>query len=237
VSVIAHELATPLTTLRGYAELLTRPSVDATVRDRAKNVVVSETQRMERLVQDLVDDRDRKSRGLSLVQQESDLMDIVREQIDVASARTKRRRIVLEGPERLECYCDGIRLAQVVANLLNNALKYTAKGAIHVSVAREGRNARVTVRDEGPGIPTDSLRTIFEPRIRLQATHSRRRTSPAPDGAGLGLSIARDIVEAHGGRIWAESKAGEGACFTLVIPTSGRRVSRQRAGVGRSAGT
>jgi signal transduction histidine kinase len=192
---------------------------------------------MERLVQDLVDDRDRRSSGLALEQRRSDLAAIVREQIEVASARTKRRHIVLDAPDRLDCFCDGIRIAEVVANLLNNALKYSSKGEIHVSVDREGRHARVTVRDAGPGIPAESLRTIFEPRIRLETAHSRRRTSPAPDGAGLGLSIARDIVEAHGGRIWAESNPGEGATFNMVIPTTGRRVSRQHAAIRGSAGT
>ena len=120
---------------------------------------------------------------------------------------------MLDAPELLECDCDGARVAQVVANLLNNAIKYTPKGEIQVGLWRAERNATLRIHDAGPGIPAESLTSIFEPRTRLHAPAPRGPSQRTPGDAGLGLSIARDIVEAHGGRIWAESHPGDGASF------------------------
>jgi two-component system, sensor histidine kinase and response regulator len=227
-SVIAHELATPLTTLRGYAELLTRPSVKPALRERARHIIVSETSRMERLVQDLVRDTDQSSVGLSLQIEKCDLAGIVREQVEIASARSKRHRVVLDAPEVLECDCDGARVAQVVANLLDNAIKYTSKGEIQVGLWRAERKAMLRIHDAGPGIPAESLTSIFEPHTRLHAPARRRANQRTPRDAGLGLSIAHDIVEAHGGRIWAESHPGDGSSFCVVLPLQARR--RRQAG-------
>jgi signal transduction histidine kinase len=220
IAVIAHELATPLTTLRGYAELVSRPTVGAAVRDRAKEILVSETKRMERLVQDLVDGADRAPADISIQLDDCDIAALLRDQVDAAGAHSKRHAFVLNAPERLEARCDRGRVAQVVANLLNNAVKHTPGGEVRVALRRDGQNARLSVCDQGPGIPADSLDAIFEPRVRL--VPARPRTRRAPNGAGLGLSIARRIVEAHGGRIWAESTPGEGACFNLVLPIAAR---------------
>jgi signal transduction histidine kinase len=217
MSVIAHELATPLTTLRGYAELLTRPNINEAARDRAKVILLSETSRMERLVQDLVEDSDDTAASVSLQLDRCDLAAVVREQIEVASGRSRQHSLVLDAPRRLESRCDAARVAQVVANLLANAIKHTAGGEIRVSLRREGNRARISIRDEGPGIPSESLTRIFEPCVRLHAESSRTRRRP--NGVGLGLSIAREIVEAHGGRIWAESTPGQGASFNIVLPT------------------
>jgi two-component system, sensor histidine kinase and response regulator len=232
MSVIAHELATPLTTLRGYTELLTRPKVKEATRDRAKTIVLSETSRMERLVQDLVDDSEPGANASSLQLGSCDLGAIVREQLEIAAARSRRHRLVLDAPDRLEMQCDKNRIAQVVANLLTNAIKYTPGGEVHVALRRDARQARLSFQDEGPGIPTENLSTIFEPRVQLQASGTRRRARP--NGAGLGLSIARDIVQAHGGRIWAESRPGQGAAFHVVLPITSPRTTRVvRGGAGQ----
>lgn len=227
VSVIAHELATPLTTLRGYAELLTRPKVSEATRDRAKNIVLSETSRMERLVHDLVEDLEPGVTALALQVGACDLVAVVREQLEIASARARRQRFVLNAPDRLESQCDTARIAQVVANLLTNAMKYAPGSDVHIELRRDGRNAHMSFQDRGPGIPADRLATIFEPRVQLNASRARGRRRP--NGAGLGLSIARDIVEAHGGRIWAESRPGQGASFHVVLPiTSPQRARGSR---------
>jgi signal transduction histidine kinase len=233
VSVIAHELATPLTTLRGYAELLARPGVKAAQRDRARGIVLSETSRMERLVQDLVVDTEEHIEGLSLQVAKRDLAEIVREQVEIASARSKHHKIILDAPESLECACDGARVAQVVANLLNNSIKYTPRGAIHVRLRREHGNSVIRVQDNGPGIPSESLSSIFEPHTRLDSARTGAGAKRTPGNAGLGLSIAREIVEAHGGRIWAESEPGDGAKFSVVLPLHARR---PRAAASRTRG-
>lgn len=226
VSVIAHELATPLTTLRGYATILTRPNVEPATRERAKSIMLSETGRMHRLVQDLVGDSRAGPDRLALRVERCDLATVAREQVELASARSTRHTLRLDSPKRLEVDCDRERVAQVFANLLTNAVTYTNKGEIRMDLWREGADAHVRVCDEGPGIPTDSLDTIFQPRVRLDAP--QRRSSA--NGKGLGLSIAREIVEAHGGRIWAESEPGRGASFNVVLPLSAARVRRSRAG-------
>ncbi len=229
VSMIAHDLATPLTTLRGYAQLLARPNVPDSQRERATAIIVSESSRMARLVRDLVDNPERGPSGFSLQLGHGDLVCVARDQIEIAAARSNCHTFALEAPARLPITCDRERVAQVFANLLGNAIAYAPGGEIRVRVWRDGPTAHFSVGDRGPGIPQDRLETIFEPGVRLQA-----RTNPhGPAEAGLGLSIVREIVQAHGGRIWAESALGDGAVFRVVLPISTR--SRAPAGVSRRA--
>jgi signal transduction histidine kinase len=227
VSLISHELATPLTTVRGYLQILTRSGVDGAVRERARNIMLSETGRMQRLVHDLVDDMDAASGGLSLHVEACDLVSVAREQIEIASTRSNHHTIVLDAPEHLEAECDAERLAQVFANLLANALTYSSDGEVRMTLGRDGPNVHVSVQDEGPGIPREKLDSIFEPRVRLEP---RRQREPG-NGKGLGLSIAREIVESHGGRIWAESNAGGGASFHLTLPLA-QPAGTRASGVG-----
>ena len=219
VSMIAHDLATPLTTLRGYAELLAHPNVSNAKRERATAIIFSESTRMARLVQDLVDNPEPVPQGFSLQLGDDDLVAVAREQVEIASGRSAYHTFVLEAPERLKITCDRQRIAQVFANLLTNAINYAPSGEIRVRAWRHVRDARVSVTDHGPGIPRDSLEAIFEPGVRLQA----RANPHSPGEAGLGLSIVRDIVAAHGGRIWAESEPGQGAVFNVVLPIAVRR--------------
>ena len=120
--------------------------------------------------------------------------------------------------------CDRERVAQVFANLLGNAMAYTPAGEIRVRLWGQGRDAHISVHDQGPGIPAEKLNTIFEPGVRLQGG-----TRHGANGAGLGLSIAREIVQAHGGRIWADSHPGDGATFSIVLPTCLDQHQRVRA--------
>ena len=224
ISMIAHDLGTPLTTLRGYAELLTRPNLSPAIRNRAKAVILSETSRMARLIQDLVSDSDTSRQSFSIQIGGCDLVELIREQIEVAAARSTAHTVVVDAPERLRMRCDRERVAQVFANLLGNAMAYTPAGEIRVRLWGQGRDAHVSVHDQGPGIPAEKLNTIFEPGVRLQGG-----TRHGANGAGLGLSIAREIVQAHGGRIWADSHPGDGATFSIVLPTCLEQHQRVRA--------
>jgi signal transduction histidine kinase len=109
--------------------------------------------------------------------------------------------------------CD--RLAQLLSNLLNNAIKHTPGGVIEVALTRGGGQASLSVRDSGPGIPADQAELIFEPGRRVV----NGEPHDSAGGTGLGLHIARGIVEAHGGRIWVENAEGEGATFWVALPT------------------
>jgi two-component system sensor histidine kinase/response regulator len=215
VAMVAHDIGTPLTTLRGYVELLARqPLADGAVHQRAKSIILAETGRLERLVDELVD-ADDASNGFTVEPIDCDLVSIVRQQVELARARCQRHLIRLDGPECLVLRCDPDRMAQVFGNILTNALTHTGGGTVTVRVWLESDAVRATVMDEGRGIPVDRLEAIFEPHFRLAPAHD----GSGPPGAGLGLGIARAIVEAHGGRLWASNSNRRcGATFELMVP-------------------
>jgi signal transduction histidine kinase len=215
VSMIAHELGQPLTTIVGYAQLLGRRNQPEERVQQALGVIVNESRRLTRLVQDLGDVA-RLTTGRFTVQPEpADLAEIAATQVELAQERSPDHQIRLEGGDRpLPLEFDPDRIAQVIANLIGNAIKYTPGGAITVKVGRRDDVAELSVTDEGPGIPADRLEEIFEPHVRLVPDES----GSTPRGAGLGLYIARGIAEAHGGKLWAENVAGGGARVTLQLP-------------------
>ena len=128
---------------------------------------------------------------------------------------------VKKGQDGAEAWVDPARVYQVLLNLVNNAIKFTPSGGrVTVGIAGDGDEVRVSVADTGPGIPAGELERIFEKFHQLGESASSYR------GAGIGLSIARRLVEMHGGRIWAESEDGEGSTFLFTLPVreEGRRV-------------
>ena len=215
ISMIAHDLGQPLTAIRGYAEILGHSNVSQEVQQRARDVIRSETGRMARLVEDLADAAHLAAGQFQIQPVSCDLAEIAREQVDLARARIERHTLHLDAPpENVPTMCDHDRIAQVLSNLLTNAINYTTHGEIRVRLWVEGEQARLTISDEGPGIPPDGLDVIFEPHRRLASNGD----GDEPKGAGLGLHIAKGIVEAHGGRIWVESAEGHGATFSLSLP-------------------
>lgn len=215
VSMIAHELGQPLTTIVGYAQLLGRPNQPQERIQQALGVIVNESRRLTRLVQDLGDVA-RLTTGRFTVQSEpADLAEIAAAQVELAQQRSPGHQIRLAGgDEALPLEFDPDRIAQIIANLIGNAIKYTPGGAITVTVGKQDHVAELSVMDQGPGIPADRLEQIFEPHVRLVPDES----GSTPRGAGLGLYIARGIAEAHGGKLWAENVPGGGARVTLQLP-------------------
>ena len=214
IEMIAHDLAGPLTSISGYAQMLGSAGLPAEAQERARSTILSETRRLTRLVEDLADVAHVVTDEFRLRLGPCDLAELAREQVGLAQVRTDRHTIHLETPEVVPLTCDSDRLVQVLGNLLANAIQYTPGGEIRVRLSVEGGQVRVSVRDQGPGIPPEALDTIFEPRVRLagEAGH------PKPNGTGLGLHIARSIVQKHGGEIWVESTPGEGAEFNVFLP-------------------
>jgi signal transduction histidine kinase len=169
---------------------------------------------MNRLIGDLVDLASIEAGKLAMARQIGDPTQVIVEAVDsfqtAASANGLSLVADIVPPSSLAAF-DPARILQVLTNLLGNALKFvTVKGEISVRVERLDNDIRFAVRDTGVGIPTDMLEVIFG-RFR-QATSGDRR------GSGLGLYIAKCIVQGHGGRIWAESKVGEGSTFFFTLP-------------------
>jgi two-component system, sensor histidine kinase and response regulator len=214
ISMIAHDLAAPVTTMRGYAELLGRAGVPSEAQEKARAVILSETSRLARLVGDLADTAHLAAGQFPIRLSPSDLSEIARQQVELARTRTTHHTIDLEAPSELPLTCDRDRLAQVLSNLLTNAIAHTGGGTIRVGLRLDGDAALLTVSDQGPGIPRDRIELIFEPGRRFSDDDADGRSG----GAGLGLHITRGIVEAHGGRIWVESSLGQGATFCIALP-------------------
>jgi signal transduction histidine kinase len=213
MAIVSHDVRGPLSTLLMGVEAL---EVDST--DIPKTVVVIRraAQRLARLIDDLVDLSSIRSQRLRVVATESTSRALLDECLDEVAAEAENKSISLvqePGPE-LTVRCDPKRIAQVLSNLLNNALKFSHDGgSIEVGAKADALEVVFWVRDSGVGIPQGSLSRVFDRHWQAPAT--------ADQGQGLGLFISKGIVEAHGGRIWAESEVGRGTTFRFALPLTG----------------
>ncbi|MGI5862049.1 MAG: ATP-binding protein [Myxococcales bacterium] len=215
LSGVAHDLRNPLTALKGAARLLA-PGRSAPTEKRARELSAlfsRQVERLDRMVGDLLDSTRIEAGRLELRRETTDLRALAAEAVELFGSSAERHRIELTAPERLPVLVDPLRVSQVLNNLLSNAIKYSPDGGmVRVAIERDACSARIRVSDPGMGIPAEELDTIFQPF---------RRSSTAPEGipgVGLGLSVTRRIVEAHGGRITVESSEGKGSTFTVTFP-------------------
>jgi two-component system OmpR family sensor kinase len=215
VADASHELRTPLTSIRGYSELFRR-GAGSRPDDLAKTMerIEAEAARMGILVDDLLL-LARLDQGRPLEREPVDLAAVVAEAVEAARAVEPDRRIELEADGPMTLTGDEGRLRQVVDNLLDNARVHAPGAATRVRLAREDGEAVLTVRDEGPGIPSEVAGRAFERFYRGDPARSRQT-----GGAGLGLSIVAAIVEAHGGTVTATSPDAGGAVFEVRLPAS-----------------
>lgn len=216
VALVSHELRTPLTPIVGYVSLaLDRPDLDGPLRKQL-DAVARNGKRLERLVQNLLDEVQHAGRPMTLRERETDLVELVRECVVAAAHEANRLGVRLDAdlPASLPVRADPERLAQVVDNLVSNAIKFTeAGGCVEVHVTAVDGTVRLTVRDSGIGIPLADRARVFHRFFR--GTEASRR---AIQGIGLGLSIAKSIVESHGGWIEVDSEPGRGSEFRVVLP-------------------
>lgn len=214
VSVVSHELKTPVALIKGYVSTLRREDVewDTDVMDSSLQVIEEEADRLTRLIEDLLDASRLQAGGMSLKKSDISLEQLSKQMAERFQMQTNQHTILVDFPEDFPVVmADDIRIQQVLSNLISNAIKYTPKGEIRISGQAQPNEVIVCVKDEGPGIATSDLPHIFDRFYR--APENSRKTQ----GAGLGLYLARAIVEAHNGRMWADPKVKTGAriCFCL----------------------
>lgn len=215
---VTHELRTPLTNIHAYAETLTKPDFDdEQTRKECYNVIVSETRRLSRLVEDILSISQLEVGTARMEVGEVDLVRLLRQMVqdNLGSADEKHIDLTLALPPKVpKIRGDKQRLSVLLNNLIGNAVKYTrGSGKVHVQLEMTEQRVRITVRDTGIGIRPEDLPHVFEKFYRAAAEEIQ-----AVPGTGLGLAIAQEVARLHGGEIHVESEPGKGSAFTVDLP-------------------
>jgi len=211
---VSHDLRTPLTRLRGTAEMALASPPDIDRYREALADCVEESDRVLVMLNTLMDISEAESGTMQLRREPVPLGDVVARAIDLYRdvAEAKGVYLTVGASEDVVVTADRTRLEQVAANLIDNAVKYTLPGGrVDVDVRRDGDAAVLQVRDTGPGIPADEVPRIFDRLFRGDTSRTER-------GLGLGLSLVKAIVEAHGGTVEVSSEPGKGSTFTVRLP-------------------
>jgi two-component system sensor histidine kinase ChvG len=213
---VAHELKNPLTSLKSAVEMLTRADSDA-ARERMLEIVRNDVKRIDRLITD-ISDASRLDAELSRETSERvDLAHLLETIVEIYRTTEVSHgteiKLDLQLPPQAWVLGRDERLGQVFRNLIDNAVSFSPKGgAVSIAASAETGRARVSVEDNGPGVPPENLETIFE------RFYTERPNDHFGKNSGLGLSIARQITESTGGRVWAENREGGGARFVVELP-------------------
>jgi two-component system NtrC family sensor kinase len=216
VTTVSHDLRSPLTAILGYVELIARAGQLNEAQAEFMRRVQLSVEQITNLVTDLLD-LGRIEAGLDTAKERTPIAVLARYAIENlrTNAQTRGIQLEIDLPDDLPLiYGAPIRLRQMIGNLLENAIKYTSPGGlVRIEAEREGAQVILRVIDTGPGIPAIDQPFLFDKFFRSQST------SDESPGTGLGLSIVKSIVDNHSGRIWVDSKMGEGSTFTVVLPT------------------
>jgi signal transduction histidine kinase len=214
VSIVSHEVRTPLASVLGFTSLLLQHDFDEESRRRYLGIIDSQARRLAELVEDFLDARRMEEGRFELRYESLNLSELVRGKAELFSGQSAAHEFAIDLPEDpLSVEADPRRLKQVLANLFSNAIKYSPEGGIvHVSAKAEGSSVSVYVSDDGIGIPAKDRALVFTKFFRGDAA-ARGIT-----GTGLGLVLSREIVEAHGGEMGFESSPGKGSTFWFRLP-------------------
>jgi signal transduction histidine kinase/CheY-like chemotaxis protein len=225
LSKVSHEFRTPLNMIIGLADLLVETPEfygEALPSQLAEHleIVARNSKHLSRMVDDVLDLSQIDAGRMVLHREMIDLRKVIEGALELIRPLAEKKHIVLRvsGPDQLpDVYCDRVRITQVMVNLLSNAARFTERGEIHTRLVNENGHVVVSVTDTGPGVPEEFVERIFEPFC--QATPSVWQDK---GGSGLGLSVSKQFVRLHGGRMWLESELGVGSTFYFTLPLSGQ---------------
>jgi len=220
LNVTSHELRTPMVAIKGYAQLLSDLSLGE-ITDKQKkaiDVVLRNTTRLNKLVQDILDVSRLESGTMKFLPEDTDIGELTRETAETmqSSANAKQMKINSIIEDNLpNLIIDPERIKQVLVNLVNNAIKFSPNNSdINIQVKKEGEYVIFEIQDFGRGIPKNMIEKIFDTFYQVDSTNDRKLMG----GAGLGLAISRGIVVAHGGNIHVESRVNKGSTFKFTLP-------------------
>jgi PAS domain S-box-containing protein len=217
ISVVSHELRTPLTSIRGSLGLLAAGML-GNVTDKAQRmlqIAISNTDRLVRLINDILDIERLESGKIALDRQAVDAEHLLQQAVETMRGMSDKNNVHVELlPVSGQIFGDPDRILQTLTNLISNAIKFSpVGGSVVVSATSDRTHMQFSVEDHGRGIPEDKIGAIFERFQQVDASDSREK-----GGTGLGLAICRTIVQQHGGRIWVKSTLGKGSTFNFTIP-------------------
>ena len=218
VSIVSHEFRTPLTGIQGFSEMMRDEQLTLEEMREYAGDINKDSQRLNRMIDEMLDLDRMESGRMTIHPERMDLNAVLDEAVNRVRPNAPNHTLSLDLQGDLpSIHADRDRLTQVASNLLNNAVKYSPTGGrITVKSRADGGQVRIEVRDEGLGIPPEALETIFERYSRVDS----QATKDIP-GTGLGLPIVRQIVQLHGGKVWAESELGRGSVFHVTLPLAG----------------
>lgn len=216
LSMLAHDMKNPALVAKGFSERLIKGKVGSLTKRQEEyaRLINHELSRLERLIMDFLDISKFQSRKFKLNSIPFDILLKIKNHIEVLriEAENKNISLLLEFPEMsmIQVHADVTQIDRVISNLVGNAISYSSIGGnVTVKLSAQNKDVLVQVQDTGKGISKEHIRHVFKPFYRITNDHS---------GSGLGLPIAKSIIEAHGGRLWVESKPGQGTTFSFTLP-------------------
>jgi signal transduction histidine kinase len=221
LTTVTHELRTPLTSIRSFSEILfDNPGLDTAQRQQFLGIIIKESERLTRLINQVLDLAKIEAGQFDWQIGDVDIKEVISDAVAATSQLFRDRAVLVavKMPERMPTVrSDRDQLMQVAVNLLSNAVKFSepGRGRVEIGVAFRDSEIAISVKDNGPGIAPEHQKVIFEKFYQVGDTMTAK-----PSGSGLGLTICQRIVEHLGGRIWVDSRLGEGSTFTFTVPVT-----------------
>ena len=210
-SAVVHELRTPLTAIHGYAQLLKRNPSDASMAERAVDVILRESARLGSLLKQLSEVAEIDAGPLSVSKNQANVVELARDVAEHVGKNAEGHEIVIEA-EAVDGHVDPRRLSQILSHLVDNAVKYTPQGGrITIGIERQAEGIHISVADSGIGVPAEDGRQVYERFYR-----GSNAQQAGVRGLGLGLYVTREIARQSGGRVWHETAEG-GTVFHVVV--------------------